>query len=113
MSNNGNEHRLHGHAVLEHRLEPRSVGSACAVGISEGFCYGPSVAGASVLNFACLGGDVVQHHCAGTSMRWNIAHEQGRKSVYTAHGRAALPRTQCFLRTYSLGHSALYTYYRC
>ena len=39
---------------------------------------------------ACLGGDVVQHHCAGASMRWNIAHEQGRKSVYTAHGRAAL-----------------------
>jgi hypothetical protein len=61
MPNNGGEHRLHGHAVPEHRLELRSVGSACAVGISEGFCYGPSVAGASVLNFACLGGDVVQH----------------------------------------------------
>jgi hypothetical protein len=40
MPNNGGEDWLHGHAVLEHRLELRSVGSACAVGISEGFCYG-------------------------------------------------------------------------
>ena len=108
MANNGGEDRLHGHAVLEHRLELRSVGSACAVGISEGFCYGPSVAGASVpSNFACLGGDVVQHHCAGASMRWNIAHEQGRKSVYTAHGPRGTLR-QSFVTDLHF-HSPLFT----